>query len=102
MPRRRGNLHQPLRALVFDSHYDAYKGVIAYVRIVDGELHEGERIAMMATGSTTEILEVGYFQPRLISSDSLSAGALGYLPTAFNNVKHSRVPHTMTTPHALG
>src|SRR2546421_6998829 len=77
IPPPRGNVHQPLRALVFDSHYDSYKGVIAYVRVVDGELHEGEKIAMMATGSTTEILEAGYFQPRLISVDTLSAGETG-------------------------
>src|SRR5713101_8139642 len=102
IPPPRGNLHQPLRALVFDSHYDSYKGVIAYVRMVDGELHEGERIAMMATGSTTEILEIGYFQPRLISSDSLSAGEVGYLATGFKNVKDCRVGDTVTTPHALG
>ena len=102
IPTPRGNLHQPLRALVFDSHYDSYKGVIAYVRIVDGELHEGERIAMMATGSTTEILEAGYFHPRLIPSDSLSAGEVGYLATGFKNVKDCRVGDTVTTPHALG
>src|SRR2546429_564472 len=83
VPPPKGNLHQPLRALVFDSHYDSYKGVIAYVRIVDGELREGERIAMIATGSTTEILEAGYFQPRLISSSTLSAGEVGYIATGF-------------------
>src|SRR5216683_7823080 len=82
-----GNLHQPLRALVFDSHYDSYKGVIAYVRIVDGELHEGERIAMVATGSTTEILEVGYFQPRMISTSMLSAGEVGYIATGLRTGK---------------
>ncbi len=68
IPPPKGQPEQPLRALVFDSHYDAYKGVIAYVRIVDGQLRENERVVMMATGSTTDILEVGYFQPRLISS----------------------------------
>src|SRR5690242_219798 len=57
IPAPEGTLHAPLRALVFDSHYDSYKGVIAYVRIVDGELREGEKLVMMATGSTTEILE---------------------------------------------
>src|SRR2546421_12150298 len=102
IPPPRGNLHQPLRALVFDSHYDLYKGVIAYVRIVDGELHEGERIAMMATGSTTEILEAGYFQPRLISVDRLSAGEVGYIATGFKNVKDCRVGDTVTLPSALG
>src|SRR5205809_1489977 len=102
VPPPKGNLHQPLRALVFDSHYDSYKGVIAYVRIIDGELHEGERIAMVATGSTTEILETGYFQPRLISSSTLSAGEVGYIATGFKNVKDCRVGDTVTTPIALG
>src|SRR5947208_3039206 len=102
IPPPKGNLHQPLRALVFDSHYDSYKGVIAYVRIVDGELQEGERIAMMATGSTTEILEAGYFQPRLISSGTLSAGEVGYIATGFKNVKDCRVGDTVSPPHAVG
>ena len=102
IPPPKGNLHQPLRALVFDSHYDSYKGVIAYVRIVDGELREGERIVMMATGSSTEILEVGYFQPRLISSTTLSAGEVGYIATGFKNVKDCRVGDTVTTPDAFG
>src|SRR3989475_4148590 len=102
IPPPKGNLHQPLRALVFDSHYDSYKGVIAYVRIVDGELREGERIVMMATGSSTEILEVGYFQPRLISSTTLSAGEVGYIATGFKNVKDCRVGDTVTIPDALG
>jgi GTP-binding protein LepA len=102
IPPPKGNLHQPLRALVFDSHYDSYKGVIAYVRIVDGELHEGERIAMVATESTTEILEAGYFQPRLISTSILSAGEVGYIATGFKNVKDCRVGDTVTTPNALG
>jgi GTP-binding protein LepA len=102
VPPPKGNLHQPLRALVFDSHYDSYKGVIAYVRIVDGELREGERIAMVATGSTTEILEAGYFHPRMTSSSTLSAGEVGYIATGFKNVKDCRVGDTVTTPNALG
>src|ERR1700686_551108 len=71
IPAPSGNSSDPLRALVFDSHYDAYKGVIAYVRIVDGELREDEKLVMMATGSTTEILEAGYFHPRMTSSQTL-------------------------------
>ena len=102
VPAPKGELSNPLRALVFDSHYDAYKGVIAYVRIVDGELREGEKIVMMATGSTTEILEAGYFQPRLISSQTLSAGEVGYVATGFKNVKDCRVGDTITVPNALG
>ena len=102
IPPPKGNVHRPLRALVFDSHYDSYKGVIAYVRIVDGELREGQRIVMMATGSTTEVLEVGYFQPRLISANALTTGEVGYIATGFKNVKDCRVGDTVTIPHALG
>jgi GTP-binding protein LepA len=102
IPPPKGNVHQPLRALVFDSHYDSYKGVIAYVRIVDGELREGQRITMMATGSTTEILEAGYFQPRLISTSGLTTGEVGYIATGFKNVKDCHVGDTVTIPQALG
>ncbi|HZU67045.1 MAG TPA: translation elongation factor 4 [Ktedonobacteraceae bacterium] len=102
IPPPRGNVHRPLRALVFDSHYDSYKGVIAYVRIVDGELQEGQRIVMMATGSSTEILEAGYFQPRLISAHALTTGEVGYIATGFKNVKDCRVGDTVTVPPALG
>lgn len=102
IPPPKGEVNAPLRALVFDSHYDLYKGVIAYVRIMDGELHEGERIAMMATGSTTEILEAGYFQPRLISAGKLTTGEVGYIATGFKNVKDCHVGDTVTTPDALG
>ncbi len=102
IPPPKGMTHQPLRALVFDSHYDSYKGVIAYVRIVDGQLHAGERIAMMATGSTTEVLEVGYFHPRMTPKESLTTGEVGYIATGFKNVKDCRVGDTVTLPGALG
>ncbi len=102
VPAPAGKTDQPLRALVFDSHYDAYKGVIAYVRIVDGELHENERLAMMATGSTTDILEAGYFHPRLTSAGELTTGEVGYIATGFKNVKDCRVGDTVTVPSALG
>ncbi|TMC88467.1 MAG: elongation factor 4, partial [Chloroflexi bacterium] len=102
IPPPRGNPDQPLRALVFDSHYDPYKGVIAYVRIVDGQLREGERITMMATGSTTDILEVGYFHPSLTSSEILTTAEVGYIATGFKHVKDCRVGDTVTTPNAAG
>jgi GTP-binding protein LepA len=102
VPPPKGNARQPLRALVFDSHYDPYKGVIAYVRIVDGELRAGEKIAMMATGSTTEVLEVGYFHPRLTSTEALTTGEVGYIATGFKNVKDCRVGDTVTLASALG
>jgi GTP-binding protein LepA len=102
VPPPKGDMHAPLRALVFDSHYDAYKGVIAYVRIIDGQLRTDERIVMMATGSTTDILEAGYFHPRLTPSDTLTTGEVGYVATGFKNVKDCRVGDTITTPNALG
>ena len=102
IPPPKGNAHQPLRALVFDSHYDSYKGVIAYVRIVDGQVREGERVAMMAVGSTTDILETGYFSPRLVSAGELTTGEVGYIATGFKNVKDCRVGDTVTVPSALG
>ena len=102
IPPPKGNAHQPLRALVFDSHYDSYKGVIAYVRIVDGQVREGERVAMMAVGSTTDILEAGYFSPRLVSAGELTTGEVGYIATGFKNVKDCRVGDTVTVPSALG
>ena len=102
VPPPSGSVDKPLRALVFDSHYDAYKGVIAYVRIVDGQLRQGERVSMIAAGSTTEILEAGYFHPRLTSAGELTTGEVGYIATGFKNVKDCRVGDTVTVPGALG
>ncbi|MBA2395444.1 MAG: elongation factor 4 [Ktedonobacteraceae bacterium] len=102
VPQPLGAVDEPLRALVFDSHYDAYKGVIAYVRIIDGKLRAGERVSMIAAGSTTEILEAGYFHPRLTSSGELTTGEVGYIATGFKHVKDCRVGDTVTVPSALG
>ncbi len=102
VPPPSGAVAQPLRALVFDSHYDAYKGVIAYVRIIDGQLSQGERVSMIAAGSTTEILEAGYFHPRLTPTGELTTGEVGYIATGFKNVKDCRVGDTVTVPAALG
>ena len=102
VPQPVGKTDLPLRALVFDSHYDAYKGVIAYVRVMDGSLREGEKVSMIAAGSTTEILEAGYFHPRLTSVEELTTGEVGYIATGFKNVKDCRVGDTVTVPSALG
>ncbi|HEX6776853.1 MAG TPA: translation elongation factor 4 [Ktedonobacterales bacterium] len=96
IPPPKGNVRQPLRALVFDSHYDAYKGVIAYVRLIDGEICTNDRLLMMASGSAAEVLEVGYFHPNLTAADSLSAGEVGYVATGFKNVKDCQVGDTIT------
>jgi GTP-binding protein LepA len=101
VPSPQGRTERPLRALVFDSHYDAYKGVIAYVRIMDGQLRANERVVMMATGSSTDILEAGYFRPRLVSEGQLTTGEVGYIATGFKNVKDCRVGDTVTIPSAL-
>src|SRR6266705_7126757 len=87
IPPPKGNVHQPLRALVFDSHYDAYKGVIAYVRLVDGAIKAGERIQMMATGQKAEVLEVGVFAPRMAAAAELLAGEVGYIATGLKDVR---------------
>src|SRR5690348_2329153 len=96
VPPPKGSLGRPLRALVFDSHYDAYKGVIAYVRIMDGEIGTGDKLLMMASGSEAEVLEVGYFHPTLVAASPLSVGEVGYVATGFKNVKDCQVGDTIT------
>jgi GTP-binding protein LepA len=96
VPPPHGSEQRPLRALVFDSKYDAYKGVIAYVRIMDGAIGRGDRLLMMQTDSRTEVLEVGYFSPNLVATERLEAGEVGYLATGFKNVKDCQVGDTVT------
>jgi len=87
---------QPLRALIFDSHYDSYKGVIAYVRVFDGSLTSSDRIAMMATGTKIVPVEIGIFSPDLLPIDKLSAGDVGYIATGLKTVSECRVGDTIT------
>src|SRR5690349_5655150 len=96
VPPPKGDATRHLRALVFDSKYDSYKGVIAYVRLVDGALKGTERISMMQTGSAADILEVGYFGPDLTATKQLTAGEVGYVATGFKNVKDCQVGDTLT------
>jgi GTP-binding protein LepA len=96
VPPPKGNVGRPLRALVFDSHYDAYKGVIAYVRVMDGEIGTGDKLLMMASGSGAEVLEVGYFHPTLVAASPLTVGEVGYVATGFKNVKDCQVGDTIT------
>ncbi|HLJ81698.1 MAG TPA: translation elongation factor 4, partial [Ktedonobacterales bacterium] len=81
---------------VFDSKYDAYKGVIAYIRVMDGRLGRNDRMVMMQTDSRTDVLEVGYFSPTLVATDALAAGEVGYVATGFKNVKDCQVGDTIT------
>ncbi len=96
VPPPRGQRNQPLRALIFDSHYDAYKGVIAYVRVVDGAMAMGQTLRMMSTGQPMEPLEVGVFGPNMRATGQLEAGEVGYVATGLKNVGDCRVGDTLT------
>lgn len=96
VPSPRGDLHKPLRALIFDSHYDPYKGVIAYVRVVDGKLDKGDMLRMMATGAEVEPLEVGVFSPVMKSTGHIAAGEVGYVATGLKTIREVRVGDTIT------
>ncbi len=87
----------PLRALIFDSKYDSYKGVVAYVRVVDGRIAPRERVRLLATGATAEVLEIGYFGPGLEPADALETGEVGYVATGLKDVDSCRVGDTITT-----
>ncbi len=91
-----GDPAAPLRALVFDSHYDKYRGVIAYIRVIEGRIHKGERIRFMNTGKVFEVVETGVFRPAMETADSLSAGEVGYLIASIKNVGDARVGDTVT------
>jgi GTP-binding protein LepA len=96
MPPPRGNPDSPARALIFDSHYDPYKGVIAYVKIVDGRIASGDRIRLMANGKEAELLEVGYFDPELHPVSALGTGEVGYVATGLKIVQDVQVGDTVT------
>jgi GTP-binding protein LepA len=96
MPPPRGQRGQPLRALIFDSHYDPYKGVVAYVRVVDGSMSGGQTLLLMSTGLALDPLEIGLFGPDMRPTGSLEAGEVGYLATGLKNVADCRVGDTLT------
>jgi len=86
----------PLRALIFDSNYDEYKGVVAYVRIVDGEIKKGEKICLLATKAKSEALDTGIFKPEYKSKPELKTGEIGYIVTGFKEVSECRVGDTIS------
>ena len=96
IPPPRGNAGAALQALVFDSHYDPYKGVVAYVRVANGTLHDHERIRFMATGAQSDILELGYFRPQPVPARSLTAGEVGYVASGLKSIAEARVGDTIT------
>ena len=97
VPPPRGDPAAPLRALIFDSHYDTYRGVITYVRVVDGEIIPRTKIRMINTGKVHEVDEVGWFAPSPRPADKLTAGEVGYVTAAIKNVIDARVGDTITT-----
>lgn len=97
LPAPTGDPKAPLQALIFDSLYDAYKGVIVFCRIKEGTLRTGDEVVMMATGATADVVEVGYFGAgQFIPCDALSAGMVGYMTASIKNVKDTRVGDTIT------
>ncbi|MFI0962063.1 translation elongation factor 4 [Streptomyces sp. NPDC021080] len=89
----------PARAMIFDSVYDSYRGVVTYVRVIDGQLNKRERIKMMSTGATHELLEIGVSAPEMKAADGLGVGEVGYLITGVKDVRQSKVGDTITTLH---
>jgi GTP-binding protein LepA len=97
VPPPKGSSDKPLRALIFDSRYDAYKGVIAYLRVVDGSISKEDRLQLMGQGTELEVLEVGYFAPEPYPAPELSAGDVGYIATGLKSVAECRVGDTVTS-----
>ncbi len=97
IPAPDGDENAPLRALIFDSYYDSYKGVIVYVRVKEGGVKTGDKIKMMATGAQFDVVEVGYMHPSgLISTGELHAGDVGYIAASIKNIQDTRVGDTVT------
>ena len=94
-----GDADAPARALIFDSVYDTYRGVVTYVRVVDGKLSHRDRIKMMSTGAVHEMLEVGVISPEPVKGSEIGVGEVGYLITGVKDVRQSRVGDTVTSQH---
>ena len=92
----KGQENVPGRALIFDSHFDSFRGVIAHVRIFDGEFKKGEKIFMLVSRSNTEVMEIGYFAPALVAGDTLKNGEIGYIATGFKEPEQIRIGDTVT------
>lgn len=102
VPAPSGQPDQPLRALIFDSNYDEYRGVVAYVRVVDGAIKKTDKINLMAAQAESEALDIGYFDPNYHSSGQLDTGEIGYIITSFREVGECRVGDTVTLSRAVG
>jgi GTP-binding protein LepA len=102
VPPPSGDPEGPPRALIFDSEFDQYRGVIAYIRVVDGVFRKGELIRAMATGTEADIDDIGFFSPQMMPTDQLAAGEVGYLITGLKDVTQLRVGDTLTTRASPG
>lgn len=96
LPAPQGDEKAPLQALIFDSYYDSYKGVVCYVRVKEGEVKIGTKIKLMATGKVYDVTEVGVFSPGFLPTGTLRAGEVGYVTASIKNVKDARVGDTIT------
>lgn len=96
IPAPEGDSEAPLKALVFDSKFDAYKGVVLYIRVMEGRIKKGMKIRMMATGAEFEVTEVGYFKPGIVNVDELEEGQVGFFAASIKNVRDARVGDTVT------
>lgn len=96
IPAPDGDINKSLRALIFDSIYDTYRGAIAFVRVVEGKIEPGDKIKMMSTGKTFEVTEVGVFNPQMSTTDSITPGEVGYVIASIKNVVDTRVGDTIT------
>ncbi len=97
VPAPSGDPNKPLQALIFDSHYDAYKGVIAYVRVINGRMKKREVLTLMSTNIETDPLEIGVFSPGMVPVEILEAGEVGYVATGLKTVQECRVGDTLTS-----
>src|SRR5262245_1165621 len=97
IPPPKGDPGAPVQGLIFDSHYDAYKGVVVYVRLAAGTLHRGDDVRLMGSGATAEPLELGVFRPQLVPVKQLAAGEVGYVATGLKSVRDAQVGDTVTT-----
>jgi GTP-binding protein LepA len=97
VPSPKGDPDAPLQGLIFDSHYDPYKGVVAYVRMVNGKLGPHEQVRLMASSAQAELLEIGVFRPQLVPVNDLGPGEVGYVATGLKSVRDCQVGDTMTS-----
>ncbi len=96
LPEPDGKDNAPLKALIFDSHYDDFRGVITYIRIIDGSIKKGDKIKIMSTGKEFEVLELGVFSPKMKETNELNTGSVGYIITGIKSIKDTQVGDTIT------